>query len=87
MNAPRIYVSLRTETRWEKFQRVVLRRKTPWWGKPKGTLTNAESVTWTSPTTQTITHISLWDAKEGGEFIGSFELPASSLRLKGGSDD
>jgi hypothetical protein len=75
MTSPHLYIKLYKETKWQRFKRKVLRRKNPWSGKPDGSLTNIEPIVFPPATgSETITHISLWDSKEGGQFIGSLNI-------------
>jgi hypothetical protein len=52
-----VKVMLYTESRWQRFQRKVLRRKTVWWAKPKGAYTNTSEITWPSASSGTVTHM------------------------------
>lgn len=49
-----------------------------------GAISNTAAVEWTNvSTTETYTHISLWDASSGGNFLGSDDLSSSAAVTAG----
>ncbi len=54
-----------------------------------GSITNTGTVTWTNinvtPTSETLTHISLWSASSGGDFKGADDLPGARV-IQDGDD-
>lgn len=72
-----LHLRLHTETRWQRFKRIILRRPKVlpmegWWSigldpAGDGTYTNTSTVTWPSAGREIITHVALWDASAPGE--------------------
>lgn len=75
------------------YQRIAIARSTTAWSAPgDGTggvreITSASNLTFPNPTANwgTITHLGVWDASSGGQFLWSFQLPSPVSITAGGN--
>lgn len=75
------------------YQRIAVARSTTAWNAPSPgaggvrEVTTANNLTFPPPTSNwgTITHLGLWDASSGGQFLWAFQLPSPVSITAGGN--